>query len=79
MHDIALHKENAYEDLQEKYRHVYFAYEKRTKETLVLQGKVMELKKKVMELEAFKPKKRGESSGVQPHPSIKWGLVPHIP
>ena len=27
LHDIALHKEKAYEDLQEKYRHVYSAYE----------------------------------------------------
>ena len=34
MHDIALHKEKAYEDLQEKYRHVFAAYEQRTKETL---------------------------------------------
>ena len=58
MHDIALHKEKAYEELQEKYRHVYSTYEQKTKETLDLQAKVMRLEKKITELEVARPKKK---------------------
>ena len=36
MHDVALSREKMYEDLQEKYKHVYSSYEQRTKETLDL-------------------------------------------
>ena len=56
LHDIALHNEKAYEDLQEKYRHVYSSYDQRTKETLELQGKVMRLEKKITELEEVRLK-----------------------
>ena len=63
MHDISLHKEKAYEDLQEKYRHVFATYEQRTKETLDLQAKVMRLEKKIIELEASRPKIIGKAQG----------------
>ena len=67
-----------YENLQEKYRHVHSSYEQRTKETQDLQGKVIELEKKVIELDAFRPNKMGESSRVQLDPSMKWAMVTHI-
>ena len=50
LHDIARHKEKAYESLEEKYKHVYSSYEQRTKETLDLQGKLMRLEKKITKL-----------------------------
>ena len=79
LHDLALNKEKIYENLDEKYRHVYSTYEQRTKETLDLQGKVIKLEKKVTDLEVFGPKKIGESSGGKTDPSTQWGIVPHIP
>ena len=78
MHDSSLRKENIHDDLQEKYKHVYSSYEQRTKEALDLQGKVMELEKKVIELEAFNPKQTSESLGAQMDPGMQWGTVPHI-
>ena len=77
MHDIALHKEKAFEELQEKYKHVCSTYEQRTKETLDLQAKVMRLEKKIIELEEARPKSIGESSEMQPDPNTRCGKLPY--
>ena len=76
MHDVALSKEKIYEDLQEKYRHVYFSYEQKIKETLDLQGKVMNLEKKILELEVGRPRENGESSKGQVSIIVQWNVLP---
>ena len=74
VHEVALRKEKIVENLHEQYRHVYYAYEQRTKETLDIQGKIIALERRILELEAKKPKETGESLKGQ---STPWFVMPY--
>ena len=54
MNDVVVSKEKNHERLQEQYRHVFVAYEKREKEIQDLQGKVNTLEKKVSKVRGSK-------------------------
>ena len=56
---------------------MYYAYEQRTKKTLDLQGNMMSLEKKILELEAVRPKETGESLKVQGSLVVQFHVVPY--